>query len=130
MSERRRNRRESGQDVERIAARVRPGHAVSVVDISLSGALIEGRRPLRPGAHIEVHLRAGAARAALMARVVRCLVSAIDGPDGVLYRSGLSFDEPCPFVSEASAPRGYCVHDEEGTDRTRAGSRYPDPLAR
>ena len=121
MKERRRNRRASGHDVEGIAARVRPGHHVAVVDISASGALIEVRRPLRPGARIEVHLHAAGERAALTARVERCLVAAIDQAEGVLYRAGLSFDEPCALVSARHARSGYDVHDLEGVDSARPG---------
>jgi hypothetical protein len=106
MRERRRNRRTSGQDVEGIAARVRPGHPVAVVDISASGALIEARRPLRPGARLEVQLQAAGAEAVLTARVERCQVAAIDGVGGVLYRAGLSFEQPCPLLSARSAHSG------------------------
>jgi hypothetical protein len=93
---------------------VRPGHAVAVVDLSPSGALIEGGRPLRPGARVQVQLDAGGARAALSARVVRCLVAAIDADRGVTYRAALAFDERCALIGEQPAPPGYAIPDESG----------------
>ena len=35
---------------------LRPGYAVSLVDLSSGGALIQGPRPLRPGARVHLQL--------------------------------------------------------------------------
>ena len=57
---------------------LRPGYAVSLVDLSSGGALIQGPRPLRPGARVHFQLLTGArrlghrgARAALFGRLAR-----------------------------------------------------------
>ena len=112
MKERRRERRAPAREISPVAACVRPGHAVSVVDLSASGVLIEGPRPLRPGARVHVQLDVIGERTTLTARVVRCLVAAIDADLGVTYRAALAFDERCALVSEQSAPLGYSVPDE------------------
>ncbi len=112
MKERRRERRAPAGEISDVGARIRPGHAVSVVDLSPSGALIEGSRPLRPGTRVEVQLDAAGARTAVTARVVRCLVAAIDAERGVTYHAGLAFDDRCSLASERSAPAGYSVPEE------------------
>ena len=42
---------------------LRPGYAVSLVDLSAGGALIQGPRPLRPGARVHLQLLTGHAAA-------------------------------------------------------------------
>jgi hypothetical protein len=93
MTERRRDPRSSGSRVRSITARVRAGHDVIVLDLSASGALIEGARPLPPGARIEVHLWLDAVRFVVTAQVVRCLVAAIDSEQGITYQAALSFEQ-------------------------------------
>ena len=99
-NERRREPRSSGAFVPSIAARIRGGHEIIIIDVSASGALIEGPRPLRPGARVDVHLAIERRRVVLPARVVRCLVAAIDADRGITYRAALSFERPFEWSCE------------------------------
>ena len=112
MTERRRERRACAREIQGVAARVRPGHRVVVVDLSPSGALVEASRPLRPGSRVHVQLDIGHLREALGARVLRCLVAAIDGEHGVTYRAALAFESRCCLLGEAGARDGYPMPEE------------------
>jgi len=86
-------------------AKARPGHRLVVIDISSRGALVEAPRPLRPGAHLELHLVTATASAIVHARVVRCAVAALDASE-ITYRAGLAFSDRCDVIREAPTPRG------------------------
>jgi hypothetical protein len=100
QDERRSDPRWSGPRVRSITARIRGGHDIEVVDLSASGALIEGARPLRPGARIEMHLAFDTQRFVLPARVIRCLVAAIDAEQGITYQAALSFERRFDWLCE------------------------------
>ncbi len=99
MKEQRGESRLSGAVVRRIAALVRPGQWAIVIDLSPSGALIAGRRPLRPGAVVDVYFESDGRRAAARATVVRCSVAAMDA-DRVVYHAGLAFEDRAEWVRE------------------------------
>lgn len=90
-----------------VRARVRPGYRLVIIDLSCAGALVEARRPLRPGSHVDLHLESEARAAMVAARVVRCAVAAIDSESGVTYRAALCFNESCDWVREQLTPGGY-----------------------
>ena len=104
--ERRRDRRTTGG---RLCARIRAGHRLVIIDLSVSGALVEGRRPLRPDSRVDVHLECDAQRALVGARVLRCSVAAIDAESGVTYRAALAFSELCEWIREAMSPPAHAV---------------------
>jgi hypothetical protein len=83
-----------------MTARIRGGPDISLIDVSASGALIEGARPLRPEARVEVHLVLDTRRAVLPARVVRSLVAAIDADRGITYHAALSFERRFDWLCE------------------------------
>jgi hypothetical protein len=99
MNERRGDPRSAAPRVRSMTGRIRGGHEIGFVDLSATGALIEGARPLRPGARVEVHLAVETQHFVLSACVVRCLVAAIDAEQGITYHAALSFerriDWPC-----------------------------------
>lgn len=105
MSERRREIRFSDGVVRRIVALVRPGQSVFVVDLSPSGALIQARKPLVPGARVEIHLSADGHRIVLSALVLRCEVAALDA-DLIVYHAALGFDAPSEWVRERQTRSG------------------------
>ena len=78
---------------------LRPGRAVSLVNLSVGGALVESPRPLRPGSSVHLQVTTGARAIGLTARVLRCAVAVIDA-DGVLYRGALMFDQRCESLWE------------------------------
>ena len=116
MTERRRDPRIAWRGVR---ARVRPGHRLAVVDISGSGALVEGPCALRPGARVEVLLERDGRGDRIGAQVTRCSVASIDPEKGMTYRSALSFNEIYDWVREEATRSGYVLH---GTYGERAGA--------
>ena len=89
-----------------VAARLRPGRDIRVVDLSDGGALIEGLVRLMPGSSVELHVRCLEARHTIRGRVLRCFVSAIRR-DGVEYRAALGFDRPISLDPGSSGGGGF-----------------------
>lgn len=86
-----------------VSARVRPGHDVTLIDVSAGGALVEGRYRLLPGANVELQLETSQRSAAIRGRVVRCSVSHLRSTS-VCYRGAIAFDRHLPwFVEDESA---------------------------
>ncbi len=104
MSERRRTERSRAHG---LSARVRPGHKVHVVDVSSGGALLEGRRPLRPGTAVEVQFERHDSRVRMSATVLRCGVTALDPDAGPTYQAAVSFEDSFDWVREGPTRRGY-----------------------
>jgi hypothetical protein len=125
--ERRGDPRSSGPRVRSITARVRGGSDAIVLDLSASGALIEGARPLRPGARVEVYLALDLRRAVLPARVVRSLVAAIDADQGVTYHAALSFERRFDWLCEEATLAVSHLHEDAPDGRD---ARAADTLRR
>jgi hypothetical protein len=104
MSDRRRapRTRTSG-----LAARVRPGHRVHVIDISAGGALLEAPQAMRPGAGVEVQFERSEHRVRVSGIVVRCGVTSLDPNHGPIYRAAIAFDEAVDWAREHTPRQGY-----------------------
>jgi hypothetical protein len=76
-----------------LAARLRPGRDVRVLDLSNGGALVEAAGRLMPGAPIVLHLVGVRSHHTIRGTVLRCYVSALDHSTGVWYRAALAFDQ-------------------------------------
>lgn len=74
-------------------ATLRPGCIVALVDLSDSGALVQGGRPLRPGARVHLQIVTDLGTLSLAALVVRCAVWALDDTAGATYRGALRFEQ-------------------------------------
>jgi hypothetical protein len=72
-------------------AKLRTGRELTVINISSSGALVEGLTRLLPGTRADVHLVTRHGRVLVRTRIVRSLVWRL-APDVVCYRSALAFD--------------------------------------
>jgi hypothetical protein len=105
---------------------LRPGYAVSLVNLSCGGALIEGPRPLRPGARVHVQLVTGDRRLGIGAQVLRCAVAALDSRRGVRYRGALKFDHRFEALWEAATLEGYRLPGEEPALGRAAGHTLPE----
>jgi len=79
-----------------VAAHVRSGGAVAVVDVSAGGALVEGQHRLIPGALVELHVETSGRRAAVRGRVLRCAVARLYAA-AVCYRGAIAFDACLPW---------------------------------
>ena len=108
---------------------LRPGYAVSLVDLSASGALIQGPRPLRPGARVHLQLVTGTRRLGIAAQVLRCSVSSLDSRQGVQHRGALRFDRRCDLLWETSALDGYLLPIDEPSGAASEGHDLPGPSA-
>jgi len=98
---------------------------VRVVDLSQGGALVEGERPLRPGARVHVQVVVFATIFAVTARVLRCAVSALHPSDGVKYRGALQFENRCDPLWETSTHAGADVPGSATPVDGRRGQRLP-----
>ena len=83
-----------------ISARVRPGHAVVVIDVSAGGVLIDISRGLLPGAAADLQLDTAHQRTSLRGRVLRCEVNRLHR-SGVTYRAAIAFDRQWPCSAES-----------------------------
>jgi len=124
---RRRTRRRSGvEDHGIVAARVRPGHNVSVVDVSAGGTLIESAHRLLPGTSVELQLETADHRLGVRGRVLRCAVVSLRS-SAVCYRGAVVFDRYLPwFVDEDST--GYSVPSAEHRTGRSARAAPTQPL--
>jgi hypothetical protein len=131
MTDRRLDPRLSGPTLRHISTMVRPGQWVVLIDMSASGALIAGRRPLRPGARVEVHLHRDGHRSALWANVIRCSVAAMDA-QRIVYHAALNFEARAEWIREHQTQTGTAVPRNGARDSQHAGEELPrggQPLA-
>jgi PilZ domain len=106
---------------------LRPGYAVSLIDLSSGGALIQGPRPLRPGARVHIQLVSGNRRLAIGASVLRCAVASLEAGQGVQYRGALKFDHRCDLFWESGTLDGYALPSAAGAGARSTGHPLPDP---
>jgi hypothetical protein len=129
-SERRAAERREPEPAEALSrVRLRTGRELTVVNISSSGALVEGLTRLLPGTRVEVHLVTRHGRVLVRSRIVRALVWRLE-PDLVCYRTALSFEIPVDAEVGPSSPRiesaGYSLPAEILGNETAPGTHYPN----
>ena len=98
--------------------RLRGGREVAVVDLSASGALVEGDVRLLPGTHVDVHVVTVHGRVLVRSRVMRAFVSAVCS-ERVSYRSALAFDRHIDVAA------GYPIPTPHTSDTSTLGNSYP-----
>jgi hypothetical protein len=119
FSERRRSpRRIPARDESLGRVRLRTGRELDVVDLSNTGALVEGTARLLPNTHLDVHLVTRAGRVLVRCRVVRAAVCHLEA-DVIRYRSALAFER----AIDTSA--GYCLPGDFPSVGAAAGTPYP-----
>jgi len=72
--------------------RLSPGDVVSLVNISASGVLVEGKTRFVPGTRLTVIFEGPSAPGSVKGRVVRCQVSSIGGGGSLHYQSAIAFE--------------------------------------
>ncbi len=115
-AERRLNPRTTAHEI--VTARVRPGRQVSVIDLSVSGALIETSHRLLPGTNVELQVEGTDRTMTIRGRVLRCAVSQVRS-SSLSYRGAIAFDRHLPWFVNAEES-GYAVH----TSEKRSGNAF------
>ena len=118
--------------------RLRTGRELTVVNISASGALLEGLTRLLPNTHTDLHIVTRLGRVLVRARVVRAFVWRLER-EVVCYRTALAFEtavdtEVEAALSESSSrhrsdeceSNGYQIPAEIPGNISRAGTPYPN----
>ena len=83
--------------------RLKFGPAVSVVDLSSGGVLVETTSPLRPGSSTDLTIHGAGRVATTTLRVLRCEVARVN--QGMVYRGACAFERAITLPS-GSEPRG------------------------
>jgi hypothetical protein len=106
-----------------VCARVRPGHAAIVIDVSPDGALIETGHRLLPGTSVVLHFETLDRRESVRGRVLRSTVAGLRA-SGISFRGAIRFDAPLSGMPPAHAAeyppptaRALAVHERESTTR-------------
>jgi hypothetical protein len=111
------------------AARIRPGRSVVIVDLSSSGALVEGPWRFRPLSRCDVHLQLSGREVQLRARIVRCFVARIERQEPVRYRTALAFDQVVDLPQRWDALDGYWVPADPSESGLRGVADTPSPAS-
>ena len=99
--------------------RLSPGDGVTLVNISASGVLVEGKTRFVPGTRVNVIFEGPVKPPQIKGRVVRCQVSSIGGGGSLRYQSAIAFEgrvelpvddaalpaPPTPVVEEPPPPK-------------------------
>ena len=99
--ERRRTPRRGAHDHGIVTAKIRPGHPMTLIDLSTGGALLEGERRLLPGTAVELQIHTKDRHATLRGSVVRCSVVRVR-PASLCYRGAIAFDRDLPWFADAA----------------------------
>ena len=89
--------------------RLRPGGDVVLVDLSGSGALVEGTFRFRPDSRCDLSITHDAGDSMLRALVVRSFVARLDRVGPVRYRAAFRFERPMEWPSSLLAFDGYRI---------------------
>ena len=125
--DRRMDSRFSPPDPHAARATLRPGCVVSLVDVSRGGALVEGPRPLRPGARVHLQVATAARTFSIEAQVLRCAVWILDPIEGVRYRGALHFDQRIDWTWPDASRGGNYVPESSGPSVGHFGNALPAP---
>ena len=111
--------------------RLSPGEAVSLVNISASGVLVQGKTRFVPGTRVTVHFEGTIKPNQIKARVIRCQVSAIGSGGSLQYQSAIAFEGRMDLPVEESAlpvPAVAAPHVEEPAPKKgKAAAAHPPP---
>jgi hypothetical protein len=106
-------------------ARLGPGSDVRIVNLSATGALVEGRGRLRPGASMELCLSASGVRRPARCAVLRCQVSSLDPATGVRYRAALRFIPRIDLARPVGSAAEYSLPGIRTGGAAQLGQDYP-----
>jgi len=75
-----------------LACRITPGRDVEIVNISISGMLVESSAPFSPGRTVTLHLIRAPQRVALEGTIVHSYLAALNPVRAPVFRAGIAFD--------------------------------------
>ena len=112
--------------------RLSPGETVSLVNISASGVLVEGKTRFVPGTRVTVHFEGTIKPNQMKARVIRCQVSAIGSGGSLQYQSAIAFEGRMDLPVEESALPASAVPtpapvEEPAPKKGKAAAAPPPP---
>jgi hypothetical protein len=81
-----------------VAARIRAGADLCVIDASAGGALVETTQRLRPNGSVDLQLSTADTQVVARGRVTRCQVSRLSATI-VWYRGAIAFDRALPWIA-------------------------------
>jgi hypothetical protein len=84
--------------------RLSPGDVVSLVNISASGVLVEGKTRFVPGTRLTVIFEGPSAPGSVKGRVIRCQVSAIGGGGSLHYQVAIAFEAKIEVPIDEAPP--------------------------
>jgi hypothetical protein len=125
VAERRSHNRFGSSSLWHLNAVLRPGRVVRLVNLSSGGALIEGRRPLRPGSRVYLQLSTDRRSAGRDAQILRCAVASLSGSDGVQYHGALKFDQEWDRLWEELTRCGYAMPGGDASAGDGCGQVIP-----
>jgi hypothetical protein len=104
--ERRAHARHRGADLPNIrVSRLRHGPAVSLIDLSVGGALVETDVQMRPGTSLTLEIASENDPPVLVPmRVLRCEVASVRS-EATIYRGACEFSRPLPWPTLVNSPR-------------------------
>ena len=113
------------------SVRLSSGDAATLIDISASGILLEGKTRLVPGKQVTIELEGTISQKQIKGKVVRCQVSAIES-GSLQYRTAVAFAQRLELAIDASAPVTIPGSAEEAPTRKGAmaeavGTPAPEP---
>ena len=123
--DRRTDARFAPPDANAARATLRPGCVVALVDVSRGGALVEGPRPMRPGARVHVQVATAARTFSIEAHVLRCSVWILDPIEGVRYRGALRFEHQIDWAWADASRGGYQMPESAGPGAVHFGNALP-----
>jgi len=125
LSDRRAFRRAGSVERRIVSARVRPGHPITVIDVSAGGAFIELSRRLLPGSIVDLQVSTPQLRATLRGRVLRCAVVCV-ASTSILYQAAIAFDHQCLWLGDGSTPEYSVPFPESSSSQDQGVSSTPN----
>lgn len=71
-----------------------------MVNVSCTGALVEGRTRLLPGARVVLQFQGPGACVQVPSKVLRCQVAALDPAEGIRYRGAVVFEQALDLIRD------------------------------
>jgi hypothetical protein len=106
--------------------RLSPGDVVTLINISASGILVQGKTRFVPGTRLNVIFEGPRAPGAVKGRIIRCQVSAIASGGSLQYQSAIAFDANIDLRVDEAPPKTAAAVEAAGT-APATQAKTPEP---